>query len=299
MSVQEFLKALPSKPMFYILVCPDAELRSVYIKLFSEAHKGKVTYKDTVDIGRQPRTIGLKPVYVVLDFDPVLKKPSNSYIKTTNPVLVLFTKERALSQEVLETYEGHIAVIPEVTGEQASGALRKIGVPEVMIEYLKAKTSSTQEAILMGKQLVSLAHDLDIPVQQCLDRYFRTALDSRNEDEEPTDFLRSILQRNYQAVFYYTLMQRGNELFVFAALLNWIQDMIKFCSCNGQYWEEGGLVAAKYNPFKQAGIINIPFSKLIKLHEAGLAAMHSIKLNEPDPGTALEVFICRVIRTLA
>lgn len=299
MSVQAFLTALADKPKFYILICPDSELRSVYIKLFTEAHGGKPVYRDTVDIGKQPRTIGPKPVYIVLDYEPVLKKPSAAYKETSYPVLVLFTKEKTISTAMEEVYADCLAEIPSITGEQATAALRKNNVPEYMIEYLKAKTSTTQEAILVGKQLMSLATELGIPAQQCLDLYFRKALDGRNEDEEPTEFLQGILTRNYQTVFYYLQAQLGNELFVFSCLLNWIQDMIKFCSCGGQYWEEGGLVAAKYNPFKQAKIIRIPFIKLVRLHEFGLKTMQSIKLNEPDPSAALEVFVCRIIQTLA
>ena len=103
---------------------------------------------------------------------------------------------------------------------------------------------------------------------------------------------------NYKLVFYYLYMQRGNELFVFAALLNWIEEIIKFCSCTGDYWNDAGLVAAKYKLFQQARYNRIPFLQLIALYHTGLRSMQSIKINEADPASCLEVFVCHIIQTL-
>lgn len=299
MTIQDFLIDLKNKPKFYVMFCPDAELRPIYIQKFVDVHRGKPVYRDSIDIGKQPRQIGPKPVYIVIDWEPGLKKPHSRYMNTNYPILLVYTKKTEPTEAVKEAYKNHIVVIPEVTGEQATNLLRKQGIPEPLIDFLKDKTDSTQEAILLGKQCVNLANELNLPIQNCFDIYYRTALQGRNIDEEPTEFLESILKKQFTQVFEYLLSQRGNELFVYAALLNWIEDIIKFCSCNGDYWNDAGLVAAKYKPFKLYGIHRIPFVKFIRLYGIGLKGMQSIKINESDPGTALEVFVCRIIQILA
>lgn len=299
MTIQDFLRDLGNKPKFYVMFCPDAELRPIYVQKFVQAHKGKPTYRDSIDIGKQPRQVGPKPVYIVIDWEPGLKKPHSKYMETNYPILLVYTKKGEPSEAVKEAYKDRIVVVPEVTGEQATNLLRRQGIPEPLIEFLKEKTDSTQEAILLGKQVVGLASELDISVQECFDNYYRQALLHRNIDEEPTEFLEAILKRQYSIIFKYLSSQRGNELFVYASILNWIEDMIKFCSCNGDFWNDAGLVAAKYRPLKAANVSRIPFVKLIRLYGEGLRSMQSIKINEPDPSTALEVFVCRIIRTLA
>lgn len=298
MTIQDFLRDLANKPRFYVMFCPDTELRPIYINKFVQAHKGKPVYRDSVDIGKQPRQIGPKPVYIVLDWDQGLKKPSPRYMNTNYPVLLVYTKKTEPSDAVKEAYKNRIVVIPEVTGEQATNLLRKQGIPEPLIDFLKEKTDSTQEAILLGRQAVELSKELGLSVQDCFNVYYRKALENRNLDEEPTEFLEAILKKQASVVFSYLASQRGNELFIYASLLNWLEDMIKFCSCNGDYWNDAGLVAARYKPFRAAGVSRIPFVQLMRLYEAGLVSMQSIKINESDPSSALEVFVCRIIRTL-
>lgn len=298
MTIQDFLRDLANKPRFYIMYCPDSELRPIYIKKFVEAHNGKQVNRETMDIGKQPRQIGPKPVYVVTDWDDPHKKPSHKYLNVNYPVLLVYTKYDEPTEAVKEVFEGHIVVIPKVTGTQVTTLLKKQGVPEPIINFLKEKTSSSQESILLGKQLMALSKELNLMPQDCFELYYKKALVGRNIDEEPTEFLMSILERKYQITFEYLASQRGNELFVYASLLNWLEDMIKFCSCNGDFWNDAGLVAAKYNPFKQARVSKIPYVVLVRLYEEGLRSMQSIKINEPDPSTALEVFVCRIIQTL-
>lgn len=298
MTIQNYLVRLKDKPKFYILFCKDAELRPIYITKFVEAHGGKPVYRDSMDIGKQPRQIGPKPVYIVVDWDTALKKPHRRIMNVSYPVLLVYTNKDEPSEAVQEAYKDHIVVVPPVTGEQASNLMRKQGVPDPVIDYLKEKTSSAQEAILLSKQLVELSEDLSLPIPECFERYFKKALVSRNIDEEPTEFLNALLTRQYGVAFSYTATQVGNELFVFAAVLNWLEDIIRFCSCNGDYWNDAGLVAAKYKPFKQYGVSRIPFIKYIKLYELGLRLMQSIKINEPNPSIALEVFLCHIMQTL-
>lgn len=298
MTIQDFLRDLVNKPKFYVMFCPDAQLRPIYIKKFVDAHHGKPVYRESMDIGKQPRQIGPKPVYVIQDWESGLKKPHSRYMNVNYPVLLVYTKKTTLSEAVQEAYKGHIVVIPEVTGEQATNLLRKQGIPEPLIDYLKEKTDSTQEAILLGRQILELSTDLNITIQDCFDTYYRKALQGRNIDEEPTEFLDALLTRRFDLVFSYLLSQRGNELFVYASLLNWLEDMIRFCSCNGDFWNDAGLVAAKYKPFRMANINRIPFIQLIRLYGEGLKSMQSVKINEPNPDIALEVFVCRIIQIL-
>lgn len=298
MNVKEFLECLQSKPKFFVMFCPDSSLKPVYIDLFVKAHGGKLTFKESLESGKQPRLIGAKPVYVVTDWDPGLKKPSHKYMNVTFPTLLLYTKKGEPSQAVLDAYKNQVVVIPPVTGEQATSLLKKQGLPEPIIEFLKEHTDSTQEAMLLGKQAVELSAELQLSIGDCFDQYFRNSLIGRNLDEEPTEFLESIANKQYRTTFLYLYGQRGNELFVYAALLNWIEEIIRFCSCTGDYWNDAGLIAAKYNLFKRAGYVKIPFLKLIHLYNQGVQSMQSIKLNESDPATALEVFVCCAIQTL-
>ena len=76
MTIQNYLMRLKDKPKFYILFCKDSELRPIYINKFVEAHGGKPVYRTSMDIGKQPRQIGPKPVYIVMDWDTALKKPA-------------------------------------------------------------------------------------------------------------------------------------------------------------------------------------------------------------------------------
>lgn len=297
MDIRGFLKDLENKTLCYVMFCPDSELRPIYVNKFVEAHAGKAVYREDPIIGKQPRIIGKKPVYIVTDWDQGLKKPKMEYLRTNVPMLLLYTTKEP-SEQVKDVYGDHLVVIPPVTGEQAANLMLKLGLPIPIIDYLKEKTSGTQEAILLGKQVLSLSKELDLSLEDCFKQYFVPGLESRNADEEPTEFLSSILNKDFNYVFKYLLEQRGNELFVFGCLLNWIEEIIRFCSCNGDYWNDAALVKAKWVPFKEAKVNRLPFLKWIRMHEFGLQSMQSIKINEPDPGSALEGFVCRIIQTL-
>ena len=143
-----------------------------------------------------------------------------------------------------------------------------------------------------------MASDLELSLQDCFNQYYRNWLDGRNLDEEPTEFLNALLFGNQNIVFDYLRNQRGNELFIYASILNWLEDIIRFCSCEGDYWNDAGLVAAKYKVFRSQGVSRKPFFIWIRLYESGLRSMQSIKINEADPSVALEVFICFIIQTL-
>lgn len=299
MTVNDFIVKAQAGLHFCVMFCPDSELKSVYIKLFAAGHKGKLTYKESLDFGKQPRQIGPAPVYIIEDWEQGLKKPSAKYMDTKFPVLLVYATRKSPSQAVQEAYGDNIIIIPEVTGAQVTTNLKKLNLPVSIIDFVKEKTDTAQEAILTGRSIVSLAQDLSISVEECFQSYFEKWLVGRNLGEEPTEFLNSILNKHYGEVFSYLYAQRGNELFVFASVLNWLEDMIKFCSCTGNnYWEEAGLVAARYKPFQVAGVKRIPFVQLINLYEYGLKAMQSIKINEADPASALEVFVCRIIQKL-
>lgn len=297
MDIKSFLIALKDKPLFYVMFCSDAELRPIYVRKFIEAHDGKAIYKEELQTGKQPRLIGKKPVYIVQDWEPGIKKPKTDYMKVNVPTLLLYTQKEP-TETVKEVYKDRIVVIPEVTGEQATNLLSKSGLSSKIIDILKEKTSGTQEAILLGKQVISLSEELGISQQKCFDTYFLKALKDRNLDEEPTEFLQSILTKNFNYTFQYLAENTSNELFVFGCVLNWIEDIIKFCSCNGDYWNDAGLVSAKYTPFKNSNVRKIPFIQWIRIYEFGLRLMQSIKINEPDPSSVLEVFICYIIRIL-
>lgn len=299
MTLIEFLKVLKEdKPKFIIMYCGDADLRKVYINKFVAVHGGKPVYKETIDAGKQPRVIGVKPVFIITDCDEPIKKPSEHYKSVKYPTLLLYTGKKKPTKAVEDVYNDCMVVIPEVTGEQATSLLRKIGLPDDIIDYLKDKTGSVQEAILLGRQLVELSKDLALDLESCFDIYYRPNLVNRNLDEEPTEFLNAILQRKYNDVFEYLNGQHGNELFIYASLLNWLEDIIKFCSCNDDYWNDAGLVAAKYRPLQAANVQRVPYLTLINLYEQGLRSMQSIKINEADPSSALEVFVCYIIQIL-
>lgn len=298
MGIKEFLIALREKPLFYIISGSDSELRQVYIDRFIEAHQGKPIYTESPQIGKQPRIIGKKPVYIIQDWESGLKKPKSEYMKVTFPTLLVYSKGE-LPESVKSVYKDKILLLEDVTGEQVSNRLKKIDLPDSVIKVLKEKTSGTQEALLLGKQVVSLSKDLGIDKQECFDVYFKQALKDRNLDEEPTQFLESLLSKDFNYVFQYLYENIGNELFVFGCLLNWLEDIIRYCSCKpGDYWEDGGLVSAKITPFKNSSVKKIPFLVWIRLYELGLHLMQSIKINEPDANSCLGVFVCRIIQTL-
>ena len=300
MELQTFIRLIKTgeKPKFMVLFCPDSCLKRTYIDLFVNAHHGKPVYRESLEGSKQPRQIGVKPVYVVVDWDQGLKKPSHKYMNVSAPTLLFYTKKGEPSSAVLEAYGDYVTVVPPVTGEQVTNILLRDAIPEPIIEFFKGHTDNVSEALLLGKQLSELAPELNMDISACFDTYFKPHLINRNQDEEPTEFLESIANRDYKTTFSYLAGQRGNELFVYAAVLNWLEDIIKYCSCTGDYWNDAGLVAAKYNVFKRANYARIPFLKLIHLYGEGVRSMQSIKLNESDPATALEAFVICVIQTL-
>lgn len=297
MDIRSFLIALKDKPLFYVMFCEDSELRPIYVQRFVETHGGKAVYKEELQKGKQPRLIGKKPVYIIQDWEPGIKKPKVEYMKVNVPTLLLYTVKEP-SESVKEVYKDRIVVIPEVTGEQATNLLSREGLSLNIIDALKEKTSGTQESILLGRQIISLSKELGISQQVCFDTYFLKALKDRNLDEEPTEFLQSILTKDFSYTFQYLAENTSNELFVFGCVLNWVEDIIRFCSCSGDYWEDAGLVSAKYTPFKNSKVRKIPFIQWIRIYEFGLGLMQSIKINEPDPGSALGVFVCHIIQIL-
>lgn len=297
MDIREFLMDLKTNNrLCYVMFCGDPDLRPIYIKKFTDKWDGKIIYREDLPEGKQPRMIGKKPIYVIQDWEKGIKKPKQEYCNVTYPTLLVYT-EKEPAQPVKTAYKDCLVVIPPVTGEQATRQMQKTGVPDNIITVLKDKTSSVQEAMLLGKQMVELASELRIDINTCFQTYYYRALEHRNADEEPTEFLHSILSGDYNYVFNYLLEQRGNELFVFGCILNWLEEIIRYCSCSGDYWNDANLVMAKVKDFKLKQVNKTPFLTWIRLYEKGLLLMQSIKINEPDPGSVLEVFVCYIIKT--
>lgn len=298
MTVQEYLVCLnKEKPLFMTMYCDDPELRPIYVNMFVKTHGGVIVNRDSLELGKQPRMIGKKPVYIVTDWEPGRKNPKPSYSHTHVPVLLLYTSGKPTAAQ-LEAYNNKVVEIPPVTGAQVTTMLTKAGLDEGLIEYIKSKTDTTREALLIGKQVAELAKDLGMAINDCFNTYFANSLKNRNIDEEPTEFLDSLLTGRANVCFEYLASQVGNEFFVFASILNWLEDIIKFCSCEGDYWNNARLVAARYKPFRDANLQRIPFSNWVRLYEDGLRIMQSIKINQPDPNACLEVFVCHIIRIL-
>jgi len=297
MTIPEYLKAVGEKKLFFVLYCEDTDLRAVYVKKFLEAHNGIPAIRESLDLGKQPRQIGKKPVYLVMNWEPGRRAPKHSHAKVNVPVMLIYTSGKP-TQAQIDAYGDCVVEIPPVTGAQVTTLLKKQGLTDSIIDYLKEKTDTTQEALLIGKQISELSSDLSQPVEETFKAYFYNSLKNRNIDEEPTEFLQGILRGDATLCFDYIASQVGNEFFVFASLLNWIEDIIRFCSCNGDYWNDAGLVAIKYRPFKDANLSRIPYIKWIQLYQDGLSILQSLKINQPSPSTSLEVFLCHIIRTL-
>lgn len=299
MTIVDYLDLLKNEelPNYFIICSTDTELRLVYLKLFCEAHKCGYKYVDSIDFKARTRALGKKEVLILTDFKPVLDKPSEMYMEYNKPVVYFYTTPKGITKEVEQFYNNRVLVIYEITREQAKFILAKKGVADPAIQYLSENVDNPTYMRRYGIQMLSLCADLKISQQQCFETYYMSQLRA-DISENPEPFFQAILTRNFAFVSEYIRQQSGNEFYVYASIFRWFENLIRYKASNGDYWHKGGLVKAVYSTFQQNNWNYLPITDIIAMYHKGKQYRDRIKNTERDAITALEVYVCYIIRTL-
>lgn len=297
MNIPEFIAELANKPTYFIIMSNDSDLRRLYVNRFCAAHEAKPRYVDKIDFKNKSRSLIKNEIQILTDFESVLEKPKPEYRTSDKTVLYVFTKLKNVKDETLAFYHNRVLIIADLTVQQADNILEKQGLDSKIIQFLNDNVPDPSCIRLWGLQAIDLAKSLNISQKDCFDVYFKPHLRT-DIDEEPTPFLNAILDSDYSFVFEYLESQRGNEFWVYAALFRWIEQLIRFVTCNRDYWNTGGLVKAVYSTFQNRGLERMPAVEWITLYHLGLAARERIKLTERDAMSGLEIFVCTIIHKL-
>lgn len=297
MNIPEFLAELANKPTYFIITSNDSDLRRLYINRFCAAHNAKPKFVEKIEFKNKSRSLIKNEVLILTDFDAVLDKPKAEYKTTDKTVLYVFTKLKNVKAETEQFYDNRVLHISDLTEQQADNILEKQGLDADVIKFLNENAPNPSCIRLWGLQVIDLADSLKMSQSECFNIYFKPYLKT-DIDEEPTPFLNAILDSDYSFVFEYLESQRGNEFWVYAALFRWIEQLIRFVTCNRDYWNGGGLVKAVYSNFQNRGLEHMPAVEWIQIYHLGLAARERIKLTERDAMAGLETFVCTIINKL-
>ena len=297
MNIPEFIAELANKPTYFIIMANDSDLRRLYINRFCAAHNAKPKFVEKVEFKNKSRSLIKNEVLVLTDFDAVLEKHKPEFKTTDKTVLYVFTKIKTVKEDTAAFYHNRILTIADLTEQQADNILEKQGLDSAVIQFLNENAPNPSCIRLWGLQAIDLAQSLNMSHKECFDIYFKPHLKT-DIDEEPTPFLNAILDSDYSFVFEYLESQRGNEFWVYAALFRWMEQLIRFVTCNRDYWNTGGLVKAVYSNFQNRGLERMPAVEWINLYHLGLAARERIKLTERDAMSGLEIFVCTIINKL-
>lgn len=297
MNIPEFIAELANKPTYFIITSNDSDLRRLYINRFCAAHNAKPKFVEKIEFKNKSRSLIKNEVLILTDFDAVLDKPKAEYKPTDKTVLYVFTKLKNVKEETEQFYDNRVLHISDLTEQQADNILEKQGLAADVIKFLNENAPNPSCIRLWGLQVIDLAASLKMSQSECFNIYFKPYLKT-DIDEEPTPFLNAILDSDYSFVFEYLESQRGNEFWVYAALFRWIEQLIRFVTCNRDYWNGGGLVKAVYSNFQNRGLERMPAVDWIQIYHLGLAARERIKLTERDAMAGLETFVCTIINKL-
>jgi len=299
MIVADYVDILTGKepPNYFIICASDTEMRLVYLNLFCDAHKCGYRYVDSIDFKNRTRTLGKKEVLVLTDFKPVLENPSELYTEYNKPVVFCYTSPKGITKAVEQFYDKRVLIMNEITRDQARFILAKKGLATPAIQYLCENVANPTHVRRYGLQMLSLCNDLNISQQECFETYFKAQLRA-DVSEDPEPFFQAILTRNFAFVAEYIRQQSGNEFYVYASIFRWFENLIRFKASNGDYWNKGKLVKAIYSNYQHNDWRYLSVTDIMNLYSLGCRYRDNIKNSERDPITALEVYVCYIIRTL-
>lgn len=297
MNIGEFRNVLANPPVVFIIMSNDYDLRTLYLKQFCKAHNAEPRFVSEIDFKNKSRMLSSNQVLVLTDFMDILSNPKPEHRDVPRPTVYLYTSIKKIPDTTLSFFNGNVLVIEDLTWPQAANILTKKGLSTSIIEHMKTSVDTPANMRLYGLQILELAKSLDTTDLEVFKTYYRPWMQSEIS-EEPGPFCDAILDGDFTFIFTYLEAQRGNEFFVYASIFRWLEQIMRFVSCNNDYWNTGGLVKAVYSNFQGRGLQNIPWVEWIHLYKVGLEFRKQIKVSERDALTALEVYVCCILQTL-
>lgn len=297
MNLQDFKRRMQNPPNHIVIMANDYDLRSLYLKQFCISHNATPTYVESLDWKNKGRVLGNNQVYVITDNLDVLSSPKPEYKPTNRKIVYLYTAIKKIPQPGLDFFGDDILIIEDLTWAQASNILSKKKLNQSIIDHMSRNLDKPATMRLFGFQILELSEELGLSDIDTFKRYYKPWMQS-DISEEPGPFCDAILDGDFTFIFTYLEAQRGNEFFVYASIFRWLEQIMRFVSCNNDFWNTGGLVKAVYTKFQGRGLQNIPWVEWIYLYKLGLKSRHNIKISERDALTGLEVYVCTILKTL-
>lgn len=297
MNLQDFKTRMENPPNHMVIMANDYDLRTLYLKQFCKAHNSVATFVESIDWKSKGRVLGASQVLVLTDDADILSLPKPEYKPSNRKVVYLYTSIKKIPQAAQEFFGDDILIIEDLTWAQAANILRKKNLSQSIIDHMSKNLDKPCTMRLFGLQILEMANDMGMSDLDTFNRYYKPWMQS-DISEEPGPFCDAILNGDFTFVFTYLEAQRGNEFFVYASIFRWLEQIMRFVSCNNDFWNTGGLVKAVYTNFQGRGLQNIPWVEWIHLYKLGLNSRHNIKVSERDALTGLEVYVCTILRTL-
>lgn len=297
MNLAEFRTAMQNPPQHIVIMANDYDLRALYLKQFCNAHKSTATFVEKIDWKSKGRVLSSNQVLVLSDDWDIINSPKPEYKPVNRTVVYLYTSIKKIPESTVEFFDNNVLVIEDLTQAQASNILTKKGLSQEIIDHMKLNVDSPANMRLFGLQILDLANSLGESDVEVFRTYFKPWMVS-DISEEPGPFCDALLDGDFEFIFTYLEAQRGNEFFVYASIFRWLEQLMRFVSCSGDYWNQGGLVKAVYSNFQGRGLQNIPWVDWIYLYRLGLKFRRQIKVSERDALTGLEVYVCIILQIL-
>ena len=297
MNIGEFREVLKNPPKVFIIMSNDYDLRKLYLQQFCKAHNSEPRHVSEIDFKNKSRMLTNNQVIVLTDFMEILSDPKPEHRDVPRPTVYLYTSIKKIPESTVNFFSNNVLIIEDLTWPQASNILTKKGLSTSIIEHMKTCVSTPAAMRLYGLQILQIAESLDVSDLEAFKTYYKPWMQPE-VSEEPGPFCDAILDGDFTFIFTYLEAQRGNEFFVYASIFRWLEQIMRFVSCNNDYWNTGGLVKAVYSKFQGRGLQNIPWVEWIHLYKVGLDYRKQIKVSERDPLTALEVYVCTILQVL-
>lgn len=297
MTITEFKERMKNPPRYFIIMANDYDLRSLYIKQFCKAHNAEPLEVESIDWKSKSRVLGKNQVHILTDNMDIINSPKPEHKVTNRIVVYRYTSIKNIPKSTEEFFDGNVLVIEDLTQAQAVNILNKKKLSPIIIEHMKQTVDTPANMRLYGLQILKLAEELGMSDVDTFKTYYKPWMQS-DISEEPGPFCDAILDGDFTFIFTYLEAQRGNEFFVYASIFRWLEQIMRFVSCNNDYWNTGGLVKAVYTRFQGRGLQNIPWVEWVNLYRLGLQSRQQIKVSERDALTGLEVYVCSILQTL-
>lgn len=297
MNLAQFKEVIKNPPKFFIIMANDYDLRTLYMKQFCKAHNATPLNVESIDWKVKGRVLGTNQVQILTDDWSILDSPKPEYKEVNRPTVYLYTSIKKVAASTSEFFDDNILIIEDLTWAQATNILNKKGLSPSIVEHMKNNTANPGVMRLLGLQILELASQLGKTDLDVFNVYFKPWMQS-DISEEPGPFCDAILDGDFTFIWTYLEAQRGNEFFVYASIFRWLEQIMRFVSCDNDYWNKGGLVKAVYTNFQGRGLHNIPWVEWIHLYKVGLEYRRRIKETERDALTGLEIYVCKILQKL-